>query len=99
VGSLKPNDLGLFDMLGNVNEWCGIAAFPTSKAAADRPFDDVESPYPIVAVGNRLQRGAAFVERPENFRSAWRGGSPANVTINYFGFRPVRTLRRDDPPR
>ena len=21
-GSLLPNDLGLFDMLGNVNEWC-----------------------------------------------------------------------------
>ncbi len=88
VGSLKPNDLGLFDMLGNALEWCH------DPARFYHPGDDNEKYYNETIVGNnsRVLRGGSFNNRASNVRSAIRSYDvPANRTNN-DGFRPARTF-------
>jgi serine/threonine protein kinase/formylglycine-generating enzyme required for sulfatase activity len=84
VGRLLPNDFGLFDMLGNVYEWCQDS-YGTNAAAtegmADRIVDD----------NNRSARGGAFNEFAAPVRSANRGRTkPADRDL-IIGFRPART--------
>ena len=89
-GSLLPNDLGLFDMLGNVYEWC------QERALAYKPGkgvlkDDINIQLSIIDKHPRILRGVAFNYQPANVRSAYRGGyQPSNRSINY-GFRLART--------
>jgi serine/threonine protein kinase/formylglycine-generating enzyme required for sulfatase activity len=82
VGSLKPNDWGLFDMLGNTYEWCQepySAYYPT--AVNEAAVADNE---------RRVLRGGAINFQPGVARSATRGvGLPADRFSN--GFRPART--------
>jgi formylglycine-generating enzyme required for sulfatase activity len=84
-GSLMPNDLGLFDTLGNVREWCqersmshqpGRAASPTSDTIDDAP---------------RLVRGGASLYPPAYVRSAHRSWQPPSHLSTESGFRVART--------
>jgi formylglycine-generating enzyme required for sulfatase activity len=90
-GSLLPNDLGLFDMLGNEFEWVqdGVHSLRPERK---RLFDDVitisESLNETVP---RLLRGGTFYFPPAIVRSAYRDRSaPASRSTSY-GFRPART--------
>ena len=91
VGSLLPNDLGLFDMLGNVFEWC------QDRAVAYRPIRekmlvDVALPEHITNNTYRALRGSAFVMgAPGYSRSAGRSLEFPSAISAYCGFRPVRT--------
>ena len=90
-GSLFSNDLGLFDMLGNVFEWCHDGS-NASKPGKKGIYDDIISISDSVSEKYlRLLRGAAFDYLPADVRSAFRSGnSPAYRGTN-FGFRPSRT--------
>ncbi len=86
VGMLKPNDLGVFDLHGNVWEWCqdwfsqnGIGSY-NRITAVDINNND-----------NRLLRGGAVADVPAVVRSA-RGswGAPADRSV-FSGFRLART--------
>jgi formylglycine-generating enzyme required for sulfatase activity len=75
VGSKEPNDLGLFDLHGNVFAWCQESGktYPTGKG--DRVFDDNED---ILSVNNsalRVLRGGSFLNRPSIVRSAGRNSN------------------------
>src|SRR5262249_8713531 len=95
-GSLKPNDLGLFDMLGNAWGWCqdGLFYYPPGRHGAARldeayPGDMKDIPNSL----NRVVRGGAFLYLPVLVRSALRSQEqPASHHFS-FGFRPARTLR------
>ena len=92
VWTLKPNDLGLFDVLGNVSNWCQERpkGYPTGKGVD--AVDDEED-EPLTGPADRAYRGAAYIRRAANVRSARRfSGSPTEV-YTYIGFRPARTLR------
>jgi serine/threonine protein kinase/formylglycine-generating enzyme required for sulfatase activity len=88
-GALKPNELGLFDMLGNAWEWC--------QDRYDYPYDprdDVEDNIrDIKDMNNRVARGAGFDSQALDVRSAVRAKDPPSAHDNDTGFRPARTVR------
>ena len=90
-GSLLPNDLGLFDMLGNVYEWCnGLYEF--YPAGEGMMFDDNINTYESVKEAYpRLLRGGAFGSQPAIVRSANRGRIAPSDRVASDGFRPSRT--------
>jgi formylglycine-generating enzyme required for sulfatase activity len=91
-GGLLPNDLGLFDMLGNVYEWCQDVeiAYPMRGAAVDDELENrgatVQEKFP------RVLRGGAFTYRAANVRAANRNRDQPSYRGTYYGFRVARTL-------
>jgi formylglycine-generating enzyme required for sulfatase activity len=91
VGSLKPNDLGLFDMLGNAMEWYQGQALPYKPAA---PWaEDEEGVLDDKQTRNRVLRGGSFLLRAVFARSACRYWDVPAFRVNSVGFRPARTFR------
>jgi formylglycine-generating enzyme required for sulfatase activity len=89
VGRLKPNALGLFDMHGNVLEWCQESV----KHINDHRGTDVEDLTPAVAISERVIRGGACTFSAEKTRADYMGPlAPATLWDN-IGFRVVRTIR------
>jgi formylglycine-generating enzyme required for sulfatase activity len=86
VGSLEPNDLGLFDLLGNAEEWVHDAYVERYVAG-----EDTGGPSDNQAL--RVLRGGSFVDHALLLRSAARDRFPAGNRSDYFGFRPARTIR------
>jgi formylglycine-generating enzyme required for sulfatase activity len=83
---LKPNDFGLFDMLGNAMEWCqDRASYPSGEdVASDRIVTDKE---------NRVWRSGAFVSSARAVRCASRQSVGPSVSDDITGFRVARTMR------
>ena len=79
-GLVKPNDLGLFDILGNVHEWCHDQYDPDSYKASI-----INDKIP------RHLRGGAFTDEASFVRSAVRNSSTPSYRSIYCGFRPSRT--------
>jgi serine/threonine protein kinase/formylglycine-generating enzyme required for sulfatase activity len=93
-GSLLSNDLGLFDMLGNVVEWCQDSA-NASKSANKARYSDVQSTSESVVEKNpRILRGGTFVNRPAIVRSAYRLWDAPSGRYTLSGFRPCKTYYR-----
>ncbi len=90
VASLKPNDFGLFDMLGNAYQWCDEENMPY-HAQAGKVVDDVASNRPLADLMSRILRGGMFDATAHSVRSACRGAFKPNTRLNFVGFRPVRT--------
>jgi len=90
-GSLLPNDLGLFDMLGNMYEWCQDSS-NASKPGKEGIYNDlIKISESIIEKNPRLLRGGAFDDQPANVRSANRSRNAPSSRSTDNGFRPSRT--------
>jgi formylglycine-generating enzyme required for sulfatase activity len=90
VGSKKPNDLGLFDVQGNVYTWCqeSFKAYPQGKETND----DKEDGLVIGGTVSRVLRGGSFYFPASLVRSASRYNHVPTSRDTDYGFRPARTF-------
>jgi formylglycine-generating enzyme required for sulfatase activity len=93
VGYKKPNDLGLFDLLGNVYTLCQERFQPYPGAEGDRGIEDKEDTLDILDANTRVLRGGSFVDPASYVRSANRGWFVPASRDDDVGFRLARTLR------
>src|SRR5262249_4496830 len=93
VASLKPNDLGFFDVQGNVFTWCQESYKP--YRLSKETIIDTEDGLVIVGTGERVLRGCSFFNIATRVRSACRSYNVPTLRQKYIGFRLARTLPLD----
>jgi len=106
VGTLEPNAWGLYDMLGNVAEWCHDFSNTATRqtypwprygfielSRGPRTLPPATDPYGPPTGTTRIIRGGTFLSWDYRVRAAarsWDGPGTRNNCA--VGFRPVRTL-------
>jgi formylglycine-generating enzyme required for sulfatase activity len=91
VGMKKPNGLGLFEMHGNVWNWCqnDFAGYPKDEPGI------VYEDNPVFKTGRppRMLRGGAYLKAARDVRCADRSFQGSYEVLPHVGFRPARTLK------
>jgi sulfatase modifying factor 1 len=82
VGSYQPNPFGIYDLVGNVREWC-------QDWYANYPTGSVTDPTGPATGSQRIFRGGAFNSFGAECRSAARNKYDPNSGFNTVGFRVV----------
>ncbi len=78
VGSFAANGYGLFDMAGNVAEWCADETDPPGEGT------------PFAAPDYRVRKGGSWRSRARDLRGAARKLTPPHTADGFIGFRVLR---------
>ncbi|PHX62732.1 MAG: hypothetical protein CK551_09655, partial [Planctomycetaceae bacterium] len=84
VGSYKANGFGLYDMHGNVWEWC-------EDREGDYPAGAITDPKGAATGKSRVCRGGSFYFNVSTARSSARVNLAPSYRFSSFGFRLART--------
>ena len=82
VGTKRSNELGLYDMSGNVWEWCND--YYNSSYYGSSPSSNPKGPS---SGTSRVLRGGSWDLVKYNCRSAGRSGNYPDGRDGYYGFR------------
>ena len=100
TGTRKPNAWGLYDMLGNVSEWCQDIYDPNyyANSPADNPTGPADSG---AGAAKRVMRGGNWKSSADMCRVTFRqgqltGDTDACFTTDYCGFRCVRRITPEE---
>jgi len=88
AGQKMPNAWGLYDMHGNVFEWC-LDRF------GDYPIKAVTDPVGPATGSERIARGGGYPFLAWGCRSAFRAYSYPDTSGNFLGFRVALTSTKD----
>ncbi|MDX1971796.1 MAG: formylglycine-generating enzyme family protein [Candidatus Sumerlaeia bacterium] len=90
VGEKLPSLRGLYDMLGNVGEWChdwySLYSAPSSTANAEGVLEDPRGP---ITGTTRVRRGGGYASIAARCRPADRMGVEPSHRSSQIGFRVV----------
>ena len=88
VGSKHANEIGLYDMTGNVSEWCQDLYGPYTLSTQPNPCGADTGSYRIV-------RGGSYDECVANSHLSVRRWYTPETATEYIGFRVALTLPND----
>ncbi|MEL3908018.1 MAG: SUMF1/EgtB/PvdO family nonheme iron enzyme [Treponemataceae bacterium] len=89
IATKKPNAIGLYDMSGNLFEWCYDELFELNDELLKEVTDPVIS-RPLYKLGKRVIKGGSFCCETSSLVTGFRDGVPFSSHYGDFGFRICR---------